>query len=411
MAIIGIERRTDESPIDYHKRLVYGKLVDKTLADLDYTELAEQIYGQSYSSDVARRMMYGSRKTLDLIEQEERCSVTDSSQLKEIDSKIEDLQRERQRFYDQRRELNKIKTEFAREEHLFECLAACANNLSNTVGITFDREFCDRLTESVKLTGNEAVLVLSDWHYGLVADNIFNKYNTDICKSRVKKIVSDTIQRILINECSKLHIVILGDLFHGAIHTSARVASEELACDQLMQVSEVLAQAIEHLSYYVKDVCIYMTYGNHARTVQNKNDSIHRDNMERIIPWWLEQRLSHCENIIIAPSEEHEFIFVNACGHNICATHGDLDSVRSAPRLLATLLQKKKGIDIECIILGDKHHRESFDELGVTALLCGSLCGADDYANGKRLYSDPSQLLLIISPECGVDAEYRLKCN
>lgn len=44
-------------------------------------------------------------------------------------------------------------------------------------------------------------------------------------------------------------------------------------------------------------------------------------------------------------------------------------------------------------------------------MICGALCGADDYANDKRLYSTPSQLLLIFNPIDGLDAEYRLKCN
>ena len=43
-------RRPDESQFDYHKRLVYGKLVDKTLADYDYTEIGECVYGQTYAT-------------------------------------------------------------------------------------------------------------------------------------------------------------------------------------------------------------------------------------------------------------------------------------------------------------------------------------------------------------------------
>ena len=68
--LIEITKRENETNLDYHKRLVYGKLVDKTLSDMDYTELSELVYGQSYSSDVARRMLYGSRKTLELIDKE-----------------------------------------------------------------------------------------------------------------------------------------------------------------------------------------------------------------------------------------------------------------------------------------------------------------------------------------------------
>ncbi len=99
---------------------------------------------------------------------------------------------------------------------------------------------------------------------------------------------------------------------------------------------------------------------------------------------------------------------MNICNHNIVGVHGDLDSVKSAPRLISSLFSREWGEDVDYIILGDKHHRESFSELDCTATVCGSLCGTDDYAHEKRLYSLPSQLLLIINKVDGVDAEYHL---
>lgn len=415
MTVIQVERRQDESQLDYHKRLIYGKLVDKTLADVDYTELAELAYGQSYSSDVARRMFYGSRRTLELMDAEKLaslCSLNDSynneDALSEIDAKIFELRKERQKFYDQRREFLKLPNFEARHEHLVSELCNSAKQLSETVGALYH---CDTTLHPVSNEHTEAVLVFSDWHYGLKTENIFNKYDTDICKQRVKNIADRAAERLLRHQCNKLHIVVLGDLIHGAIHTSARVASEEYVCDQLMQASEILAQTVEMLSTYVNETVVYVTYGNHARTIQSKNDSIHRDNMERLVPWWLEQRLFNHDNIIVKSEDDCEFIIADSCGHDFCATHGDNDSVKTSPRLITTLLQKKRNRNIEYILLGDKHHRESFDELGVTAFLCGSLCGTDDYANNKRLYSEPSQLMLITTPEDGVDAEYRIKCN
>lgn len=403
---MSINRLSGESNSQYHRRLIYGKLVDKTLADADYSELAEAVYGQQYSSDVARRMMYGSCKTLQLLD-EERESAIPADLIAEFEEKRLEMQKERQKFFDQRREYNKLLLSDARCEHLYDALIVAANKLDETVGCLYD--YHDY--EVAATSDNEAVLVFSDWHFGLKAENVFNHFNTEVCEERVKSVVLKAAERIRLHDCSKLHIVVLGDLYHGAIHTSARVASEELVCDQLMRAAEILAQSIEYLNQFVQKTVVYTTYGNHARTVQNKNDSIHRDNMERIIPWWLEQRLSRYENIVVEQDNGSEFIFVNTCGHEVCATHGDNDSIKSAPRLLATLFQKKYGKDIEYILLGDKHHRTSFDELGVTALLCGSLCGTDDYANSKRLYSVPSQLLLITNPEDGVDAEYRIKCS
>lgn len=403
-----ITKRENESPLQYHKRLVYGKLVDKTLADMDYTELSKLVYGQEYSSDVARRMMYGSKRTLELMDKEKIPSSTTDDLISEMDSKIVELRKERQRFFDQRREYNKLLTLSGRQEHLYEALINSAGDLVNTVGKMYDGDIPDKGTSD-----NEAVLILTDWHYGMKTDNVFNKYNTQICRERVKKVIDSAKNRLLLHKCKRLHIAILGDLYHGAIHTSARVASEELVCDQIMQVSEILAQSVGELSKYVDDVFVYMTYGNHGRTVQSKKDNIHRDNMERIIPWWLTERLAHMgvDNVIVTPDTETEFIFITAAGHELCASHGDIDIARTAPRLLSTLFQKKCGKNVEYILLADKHHRESFEELGVTAQICGALCGTDDYANEKRLYSTPSQLLLIVNPEDGVDAEYQIKCE
>lgn len=403
-----LSRRDGESVVEHHKRLVMGKLVDKTLADYDYTELAKYAYGKEYAPDVARRMFYGSRKTLDLLENEKINGTADKAVLNEIDEKLIELRKERQRFFDQRREYNKLLSADGRKEYMYDCLVAAAEDLYDTVGNVYRDVEISNIEE---FGDNEAVLVFSDWHYGMVADNVFNKYDTEVCRQRVTKVVQDAAKRILLHKCKALHIVVLGDLIHGGIHASVRVASEELVCDQLMQVSEILAQSIDYLSQFVEETTVYVTYGNHARTVQNKRDNIHRDNMERIVPWWLEQRLSRNENVSIAPDTQSEFLFVSAAGHDVCASHGDIDSVKSSPRMLTTLFGKQYGKDIEYILLGDKHHIESFEELGVTSMLCGALCGVDDYANDKRLYSTPSQLLLIFNPVDGLDAEYRLKCN
>lgn len=400
-----IDRKENESDLSYHKRLIYGKLVDKTLSDCDYSEIAEKLYGKEYASDVARRMMYGSRKTLELLESESINNISDKKLISEIEMQKIELEKERKRFYDQRREYSKILSEDSRREYLSDVMCNAAKSLGETIGSVYK----DPITY-YEPTDNEAVLVFSDWHYGMVTSNIFNKYDTDICIQRVKEVVDRAIEKIITNRCRVVNIVGLGDFIHGDIHVSARVASNELACDQIMQVSEVLAQSIIRISEVVPTVCVYMTYGNHARSVQNKSDSIHRDNMERIIPWWIEQRVKDYDNIYIMNESKNEFIVMDVCGHKICATHGDLDYVGSASRVIGGLL-RMNGTNVEYIILGDKHHRESYEELGVTSTICGSLCGTDDYANEKRMFSSPSQLLLIVNKERGVEDEYRIRTN
>lgn len=403
-----LSRQDGETSLQYHKRIVYGKLVDKTLSDYDYKELAYYLYGKPYASDVARRMFYGERILLDRITDDEVKNITDAQIISELDNKIFELRKEKQKVFDQRRELTKLLSKDGRKEHLYDALMSAADDLTINCGRVYGDEFKPRLVPRADKT--DAVLVLTDWHYGMTVSNCFNTYNIEVCKERVMKVVEETIKRVKLHNCGRLHIVVLGDLIHGCIHTGTRVASEELVCNQLMQVSELLAQSIEELSKYVENTFVYVTYGNHARTVQNKNDSIHADNMETIVPWWLSERLKSYEDIDVINSED-EFIFVNSLGHTICASHGDLDSVKGSARLLPLLFNKKYGVDVEYVLLGDKHHRESFSELGVTSIICGSLCGTDDYANDKRLFCKPEQLLLIVTERDGVDAEYHLNCE
>ena len=94
-----LEKRSGETDFEYHKRLICGKLIDKTFADIDYSELSEIVYGKPYSSDVARRMMYGSKYTIDLIERSDRSQLP-SEALSDIDEKIIELQKERRRIFE-----------------------------------------------------------------------------------------------------------------------------------------------------------------------------------------------------------------------------------------------------------------------------------------------------------------------
>lgn len=400
-----IMKRDGESDLDFHKRIVYGKLVDKTLADIDFAELSEAAYGQLYSSDMARRMFYGSKRTLDIIEGEQLKNLDDTA-IRELEEKKIEIQKERQRLFDQRREYRKDIASDARLDHLCDVIKTSVDKLQPLDCMVDQSKLFDTY-----LSDGEAILVFSDWHMGMKTDNVFNTYNIDICRQRVNHVVEEASKRIRMHACRKLHVVVLGDLIHGNLHVSARVASEEVAVEQLIHASELLAQAIATLNKCVEETYVYVTYGNHARAVANKHDSIHRDNLERIVGWWLAERFFGCDDITVMDNDINEFLFINACGHDICAAHGDLDAVKTSPRLLPTLFNKKYGKNVEYILLGDKHHRESFEELGVTATICGALCGPDDYASERRLYSQPSQQLLIVTPEDGVDAEYRIKCN
>lgn len=326
------------------------------------------------------------------------------SRLSEMKETEKELFKAKKQFEDQRRECKKLWTQEARFDNLTNKLIESVNRLRDEHPLEF--------YDYVPILGDkEAVLCLADWHYGMVTDNIWNKYNTDICRQRVSQLVFKTIEYLQLHNVNTLHVMLLGDAAHGALHTSCRVASEEDTCDQLMHVSEIIAESINELSKYTSEVNVYTTYGNHLRTVQNKNDSIHSDNMEKIIGWYLEQRLQNNSRVNIVKSDYYEFIFLNVCGYNIVGAHGDLEKFKQFGMTVNTLFTKKYGQTIDYTVSADKHHIEEFESMGIESILVRSLCGTDEYSNKNRLYSAPGQTLMIFSASEGRECTYNIKLN
>lgn len=375
--------------------------------DLDWAEIQAK-YNITCNSDTIRKAsstIFGGQFRIEYLKNQIYTNPEEFSREKELDKKIADIRKEKQKLFDQRREYNKLLVSDARAEHLNDELLSIAENLNKEYPLVQLEEYKPVNTK------REALLALSDWHYGMVTDNIWNTYNTDICKKRVEKLVSKVIEYLELNQIDMLHIALLGDAAHGGCHVSCRVKSEEDTCDQIMHVSEIMAEAINKLSVYVNHITVYSCYGNHLRTIQNKQDSVDSDNLEKLIPWWLKQRLKENDKIDIVESEYKEFTRIDMCGYKVCCVHGNLDNFRNIGSTVNTIFSRKFGETIDYTISGDKHHLEEFEQFDIESILIRSLCGTDDYANEKRLYSKPGQTLMIFNLEDGREATYHIPLN
>lgn len=399
-----LQRLPDENESQYIWKV--GQAKDSGLIDSTWEELSPILNTQCGISEEDFRGSSAWRKRYRVMQQawddvfsRQQFSASRSA---EIDSQINELFKIKKQVQDQRRELRNILTPDARFDNLTEKLIESANHLCEIKPLVFE----DYVFNT---SDKEAVIAWADWHYGMVTDNIWNKYNTDICRQRVSDFVSKAIKHIELHGVKTLHIMLLGDTAHGAIHTGCRVASEEDVCDQIMESSEIMAEAINELSRCVTEVNVYATYGNHLRTIQNKNDSTHSDNMEKLIPWWLEQRLQRNDRVNIIKSDYYEFLYLNVCGYNIVGAHGDLEKFKQFGLTVNTLFTKRYGKTIDYTISADKHHIEEFETIGIESILVRSLCGTDEYANNNRLYSAPGQTLMIFTKEDGRECTYNIK--
>lgn len=394
-----INRREDESFIDYKARLLLGKL-DKTI-DLDWSEIAG-LLELDCSADHLRKTAYGFKEAYEHYQEKMENGIDDNEILNELSSKKEELDKEKKRFQDQRREYNKIRDYDARYEHLKNEFIKEIRE-SDNIQLNFNSSHKEHIT-----TNKEGVLLLSDWHVGLKVENYWNKYNINELHKRIEGLVDKVIEYGKFHKISNLHVFGLGDFTHGLIHISARVASEEDVVSQTKIASEILAQMLAKFSYEFNNVEFHIVAGNHGRVSPNKQDAINKENFEEFIMWYLEAKLSEMSNIKLHENTYDEGIIVaNVLGHTCIGVHGDKDKVTNVAQNLSLMLK----VVPEYIFTADKHHLEENEIHGIEVVINRSLSGVDEYAKNIRKTSYAGQAFMIFDREVGRECTYNIKLN
>lgn len=389
-----LQRMAGESQLQYHKRLIYGKLIDKTLTDVDYAELSESVYGQLYSSDVARRMMYGSARTIALLEKDNAVCEPETGGLSDFDDKIIELQKERQRLSDQRAALNKLIRERSRQEELNDIIVSAINTgcLPELNYTPSEPYFSD----------NDLLISLNDIHYGANVKNYWNTYNSDVAVDMIKRYL-DKILAIADRHGSQNCIVWAnGDLISGNIHHSITVTNKENVIEQLVGVSELIANFLSELSRHFVSVKFVSVAGNHSR-LEPKDMALRDERLDDLVEWYLAARLQNFDNIKIGGDEkiDSSVYLVDVRGNTYAGVHGDYDVSKEKMASLQALAGRK----ISAVLLGHIHENMTGSSQGVKIVRAGSFLGMDDLCVTRRIVSRPEQIVCVCD-EDGIQCCY-----
>lgn len=393
-----LSKRPDETDLEHHKRLIYGKLVDGTLVDEDYSELAPYVYGKEYSTDVARRMMYGSKRTLELMDKGIERSITADDILSEFDEKKIALQKEKQKLSDQRVALNKLIRERARQEELNEILIdAVANG-------DLPRLDYAPSTSSVMMLDNDILVSLNDIHYGADVNNYWNKYNSDICRDMMKRYLDHIIKIGQLHNSENCIVWENGDAISGNIHNSIAVTNKENVIEQIVGVSELISEFLAELSKHFVTVQFVSVSGNHSR-IDIKDRALKDERLDDLIEWYLMARLQNFDNIIIGVGEKVDstMYLIDIRGKTYCGIHGDYDG--SATKIQA--LQAMARRPLYAVLSGHLHHCRMDEVQGIKTVMAGSFLGMDDFCVSKRIYGRPEQLICICDVS-GIRCSYNI---
>lgn len=389
-----IERLGTESELDYHKRLIYGKLVDKTLADIDYSELAGLVYGQEYSSDVARRMFYGSKRTLELMDKERAAAISSTGMADEIDAKMIELRKERQKFYDMRNAFNKVIRERSRQEELNEILVSAVQS-GALPSLDYEPHF-------IEPSDNDLLVSLNDIHYGIDVHNAWNTYNPEICRQMMCRYLDRVIQIAERHGSENCYVFNNGDSISGKIHLTIQLANKENVIEQVKGVSELIAEFLAELSKHFNTVTFVSVAGNHSR-LDTKDNSPIDERLDDLIDWYLSARLQNFENVIIGGSEKIDstMYILDIRGKTYCGVHGDYDGSAAKISALQTMAQRP----LYAVLLGHLHHNKVDEVQGVKTVMAGSFLGMDDFCVQKRIYGKPEQMVCVCD-DTGIVCHY-----
>lgn len=394
-----LERRPGESPAAYHKRLVYGKLIDKTLADYDYAELAIPLYGKEYSSDNTRRMMYGSCKTLQLFEDEQIGAVSNPELLSELEASRIELQKERMRFYDQRTAYNKILRCRARQEELNEIIVSAIER-GDLVELPAPRVWSE--SGVCNIWANDVVASLTDIHFGACVNNHWNKYDPDICAEMLSNYAAEIINIGKVHSSHNCYIWANGDMISGNIHKSIAVTNKENVIQQIKGVAELISQFLVRLGEEFETVTFLSVAGNHSR-IDDKDKAMKDERLDDLVSWWLEARLANYDYIKIDACEKIDTTMyaVNIRGKKYCGVHGDYDNSDTKIQTLNTMA----GGDVYAVLTGHLHHNKIDTVSGIKVVMGGSFLGMDDLCIQRRIYGKQEQIVLICD-EDGIRCVY-----
>ena len=365
--------------------------------DLDWMEIVE-LLNLNCSADHLRKTAYGMKETYDYFNSKTKEMIAQEEYEKLMEKELK-IKKEKVKLNDLKAQLNKQIRELARKENLGEILEKKLEELNMQPRIIND-EYKQRVTSN-----RDMVCLISDIHYGIKTTNALSPYDSDICKQKMNYLVDKTIKFSLENDIDKLYVLILGDEISGLIHNTTRLEQREDVISQVIEVSELLYEAIVKLANSLPFVVVGLAQGNHSRVMADKKDSLEQENFTRLIREFLKLRLANISNVILLENKFDESIIeINIRGYNLIGLHGQNDKLTNVSKL-TEMFDKK----IDYVCFGHYHNAKEFESNKTEVIVNGCFSG-DDYSKRLRLYNKPIQKLLLFD-DTGKIATYNINLD
>ena len=315
---------------------------------------------------------------------------------------------ERQKMRDLTRQVNDIYRSESRSELLRETIADAIENLPQII----------IPNSPISHSGEKTIVVgIGDLHYGakikvegLMGETI-NEYNSDIFEKRMWKLLTEIESICKKEDIGFVSVFFVGDLIDGMLRQSQLMRLQYGMVESTIRLSEFLAQWLNMLSVHA-NVSVYAVSGNHSevRPLGSKKGQFEDENLEKIVMWYLAERLRENDSISIQP-EVKKMNLVKIRGYNFLLMHGDGEKkIEQIAREAINLY----GEHIDFFVCGHKHREQEIPS-GMTSdgnsvvIRVPSICGTDTFANSKGYGGRPGAIATVIEQNYGRRCVYPIQ--
>lgn len=393
---------------EYEALWAVGQAKDSgILGDLTWPEIAKE-FNNAYREDEtcffdasAYRKKY--RNYLDAYEQlfsKEQFTTDQASEY--VDQKRE-LQKLKTQIQTEKLEYNRWLREEARDELI--CEKICSE-------IRVNNSLAAPKPIVINKANRSAVLAFGDEHYaaeftiyGLYGE-IINSYSPEIFEQRMWDLFHQVVNIVQKEELTTLYVFALGDFTEGILRCGQLMKLRYGVIEGTVKYANFIANWLNELTKYVK-VKYQMAYGNHSelRMLGQPKGTFKEENTGMFVREMIKTYLEKNPNfeMIVNPTG---LIFDNIEGFNVLGIHGEVRNMENAIKDFSNTY----NTNISILIGGHMHHYKS-ETVGVNkdVINVPSIIGIDDYSMSLNKTSNPGAVLFCVEENKGVTLEYKIK--
>lgn len=386
--------------------------------DTDWAEIVEN-FGLDMNGDTLRKAGVGVKLVYDagmLNEERDEPQIMMGVPAEGHDA-VDDLSYvERQKLRDLARENNKVYRAEARDQLLREAVIDAVKHIG---GIRFAFEADANTTDLTVQRQGQMVVALGDIHFGEKMDvrgflgETINYYDDQICHDRMSQLLYRIRDIADKEKPTNIHVMLVGDCISGMLRMSQLQNLQYGIVDSTIAFSEMMAGWLKVLAEKTgTHIDVHLVGGNHdeVRPLGSKAGDFPKDNMIKIIQWYLEAKTERCHERITIHPLTGRFHHVEVEGYHFLMLHGDSGKIQDICRDAVNVY----GQHIDYFVCGHLHHEEELAS-GTTKdgnsviIRVPSLCGMDGFAQKLGRFSKPGATVMMMQQGYGRRCVYPIE--